>query len=203
MGPVTQEDPIGIAGGLNLYGYANGDPINYSDPFGLCTDPSDPLCQWFEASFSMLGAIAGFAAGGGPGAWATVASGGAAAPAAVATTAATTTAGAAAGLALGQLLSPYLFSGESSATASGRQAHADYSETMSAQGYVTNKQSIPGTRLRPDAIDVDRGIIRELKPNNARAIQRGLQQLQRYLDAAEQAFGRRFRGILDTYGPGR
>jgi hypothetical protein len=36
MGPLTQEDPIGIAGGLNLYGYANGDPINFSDPFGLC-----------------------------------------------------------------------------------------------------------------------------------------------------------------------
>lgn len=25
-----------MAGGLNLYGYANGDPINQSDPFGLC-----------------------------------------------------------------------------------------------------------------------------------------------------------------------
>jgi RHS repeat-associated protein len=34
-GQFTQEDPIGIAGGLNLYGYANGDPINFSDPFGL------------------------------------------------------------------------------------------------------------------------------------------------------------------------
>ena len=34
-GHFTQTDPIGIAGGLNTYGYANGDPINFSDPFGL------------------------------------------------------------------------------------------------------------------------------------------------------------------------
>lgn len=33
---LTQEDPIGLAGGLNLYGFANGDPVNFSDPFGLC-----------------------------------------------------------------------------------------------------------------------------------------------------------------------
>ena len=38
MGLVTQQDPIGIAGGLNLYGYANGDPVNFSDPFGLCPE---------------------------------------------------------------------------------------------------------------------------------------------------------------------
>jgi len=35
-GRFTQEDPIGLAGGLNLYGFAGGDPINFSDPFGLC-----------------------------------------------------------------------------------------------------------------------------------------------------------------------
>jgi RHS repeat-associated protein len=36
VGRFTQPDPIGIAGGLNSYGFASGDPINYSDPFGLC-----------------------------------------------------------------------------------------------------------------------------------------------------------------------
>jgi RHS repeat-associated protein len=35
-GRFSQIDPIGIAGGLNLYGFADGDPVNYSDPFGLC-----------------------------------------------------------------------------------------------------------------------------------------------------------------------
>jgi hypothetical protein len=35
----TQQDPIGIAGGLNLHGYAGGDPINFSDPFGPAACP--------------------------------------------------------------------------------------------------------------------------------------------------------------------
>jgi RHS repeat-associated protein len=42
-GQFTQQDPIGIAGGLNQYGYAQGDPVNFSDPFGLC-GPATPLC---------------------------------------------------------------------------------------------------------------------------------------------------------------
>jgi uncharacterized protein RhaS with RHS repeats len=37
-GKFTQEDPIGLAGGLNPYGFAGGDPINFSDPFGLRAD---------------------------------------------------------------------------------------------------------------------------------------------------------------------
>jgi hypothetical protein len=42
----TQEDPIGLAGGLNLYGYSVGDPINNSDPFGLASCP--PECEESE-----------------------------------------------------------------------------------------------------------------------------------------------------------
>jgi len=34
-GRFTQQDPIGFAGGSNLYGYTGGDPVNFSDPFGL------------------------------------------------------------------------------------------------------------------------------------------------------------------------
>ena len=44
-GRFTQQDPIGLAGGLNLYGYAGGDPINYSDPFGLCTQEKWWTCK--------------------------------------------------------------------------------------------------------------------------------------------------------------
>ncbi|HEX6746135.1 MAG TPA: RHS repeat-associated core domain-containing protein [Longimicrobium sp.] len=37
-GRFTQEDPIGLAGGLNVYGFAEGDPVSFGDPFGtkLC-----------------------------------------------------------------------------------------------------------------------------------------------------------------------
>lgn len=41
-GRFTQEDPIGLGGGMNLYGLANGDPVNYADPFGLCP----PETRW-------------------------------------------------------------------------------------------------------------------------------------------------------------
>ena len=37
-GRFTQEDPIGIAGGVNLYGFGGGDLVNYADPFGLCPE---------------------------------------------------------------------------------------------------------------------------------------------------------------------
>ena len=44
-GQFTQADPVGVGGGMNLYGFANGDAINYSDPFGLC--PKGETCRRF------------------------------------------------------------------------------------------------------------------------------------------------------------
>ena len=46
-GRFSQEDPIGLAGGMNAYGYAGGDPVNFSDPFGLCPpeDNNTDDCQ--------------------------------------------------------------------------------------------------------------------------------------------------------------
>jgi RHS repeat-associated protein len=41
-GRFTQEDPIGMAGGINVYGFGNGDPVGYSDPYGLSACPGIP-----------------------------------------------------------------------------------------------------------------------------------------------------------------
>ena len=46
----TQADPIGLAGGLNAFGFANRDPVTYSDPYGLaaydddCTKVTSKAC---------------------------------------------------------------------------------------------------------------------------------------------------------------
>jgi RHS repeat-associated protein len=45
QGRFTQEDPIGMAGGINLYGFANGDPMGYSDPYGLAAQECPPRCS--------------------------------------------------------------------------------------------------------------------------------------------------------------
>lgn len=59
-------DPIGLAGGANVFGYVKQNPLNYSDPKGLC-GPLTPLCIWIAANAPelTLGAtiVAEFASG--------------------------------------------------------------------------------------------------------------------------------------------
>jgi RHS repeat-associated protein len=61
-GQFTQTDPIGIAGGLNTYGFAAGDPVGNWDPFGTCAwgigpdaafercSGMEPQDEWAESS---------------------------------------------------------------------------------------------------------------------------------------------------------
>ena len=39
-------DPSGFSGGLNFYGYADGNPVSYLDPFGLCTGDEPSAGYW-------------------------------------------------------------------------------------------------------------------------------------------------------------
>jgi len=114
-GRFSQEDPIGLAGGLNTYGFGAGDPVSYSDPFGLC--PIDkPLCQWLKVALIAAGTDVGGVAGGGagfltgPAAFATVPAGAMVGMAV----------GATAGAALGELIDRVFFSNnQNSSSAAG------------------------------------------------------------------------------------
>ncbi|HEX6369469.1 MAG TPA: RHS repeat-associated core domain-containing protein, partial [Longimicrobium sp.] len=60
-GQFTQPDPIGLAGGLNAYGFAAGDPVSYSDPYGLASDTIVPVGNEAKSVLFGLFMVAQFA----------------------------------------------------------------------------------------------------------------------------------------------
>lgn len=64
-------------------------------------------------------------------------------------------------------------------------------------GVLKEQKIAKGCRV--DGIDFDKHIIYELKPNNPRAIVRGMKQLDRYTLAAKQEFGGEWKGVLKLY----
>jgi RHS repeat-associated protein len=166
-GRFTQEDPIGLAGGLNLYGFANGDPVNFSDPFGLF-----PCCMTIGLPHSGLyNAVqqAGekveldFAID--------IASGG--------------IAGTERDLAK---------VGETIFTKYGRSAHKLWDAGEGFAKEVTLKSG-----KRADAVNVGKRIVKELKPDNANAIRRGMAQVEAYAKELSETTGEIWKGIVETY----
>ncbi len=61
LGRFLSRDPIGFAGGINLYAYCGGDPVNYRDPEGLdfSVGPSDHPWLAFNEDDTLNGLAVG------------------------------------------------------------------------------------------------------------------------------------------------
>jgi RHS repeat-associated protein len=182
-GRFTQVDPIGLAGGLNAYGFAGGDPVNYGDPFGLCplglSAGRSFLCNLIEATSIAAGADLGGILGGGAGVFA-----GPAAPVAVPAGAyAGMAAGAGIGAVAGRGLTDVLFNSGFNSRTTGRAQIGKQDARVDAElptdhssGDVHVQTKGPGGPQKYRITDPNdlSGLPRFLRDNES--IQRGIQK---------------------------
>jgi hypothetical protein len=92
--------------------------------------------------------------------------------------------------------------GESAATATGRSAHVNYENTLGGGNYEFNR-ALPGSQLRPDAVDFQNRVIRELKPDTPSGHSRGPRQVAGYVEHVENYYNEpgQWTGVVDYYNP--
>jgi len=81
----------------------------------------------------------------------------------------------------------------------GQEMHKLYKADLNnpVKGLFKEYTGIKG--IRPDFVDFNTKIIYELKPNNPRAIQEGIKQVNKYKQIFEQQFGGEWKTFIDTY----
>ncbi len=90
--------------------------------------------------------------------------------------------------------------GETASTAAGRKAHANYGTALGDS--FDTRVSLPSGK-RPDAVNWEALEVRELKPDNPRAIARGWRQVEGYRKELEEMTGQIWTSIVDTYRSGK
>ena len=86
--------------------------------------------------------------------------------------------------------------GENSRTAYGRRAHSNYGTALGSDH--DTKVTLPSGK-KPDAVNWGTREVRELKPDNARAVRRGERQVEEYRRELEQMTGDLWKSYVDTY----
>jgi hypothetical protein len=91
-------------------------------------------------------------------------------------------------------------SGNNAAAVLGRKMHELYKTGLADNVNTFKEFVIKSTGQRVDFLDVAKGIIYELKPNNPRAIAKGIKQTERYMAELKKIFpGVNWQSVIDTY----
>ena len=91
-------------------------------------------------------------------------------------------------------------SGNNAAAALGQKMHRMYKAGLADGTHTFKEYVIKGTRKKIDFLDIENGIIYELKPNNTNAIAKGFRQASGYAEELKKLFPNiNWKIIVDTY----